>query len=173
MSSCSNLSAELSVSQVFWMGKNKWITAFLALIGGSLGLHRLYLGHYKAALFHFFCTLLSFYALSFIVTGSIVFPVIFLLLFLSYVAVGILGRVKNIRAYLKPFQDMILALMFIPLFFALLWFGLIVAFSGSSVYFMLVSSIFTLFSLFLSFRYAIISKRGFIERFYKNRSIWH
>lgn len=163
-----------SVTQkIEWLDKNKWIATFLALIGGTFGLHRWYMGHYKAGMFHIFCFLFTIAALQFVARGAIVFPIVFVLLILGYVGLEIIGNLKCIKQYLKPFQDMLLALAFIPLSISLMWIALIVAFSGPSVYLVLATSIFALFSLFLAFRYATSSKRTFVERFHKNRSIWH
>jgi hypothetical protein len=155
------------------LGKNKWITAFLAFLGGVLGLHRWYMGHYKAGLFYILCFLFTVPALQFVVRGTAFFPIIFLFLMLGYIGLEIIAQLKRAKQYFKPFQDMLLGLAFVPLGISLLWIGLILAFSGRSVYLILFTSIFTLFSLFLSFRYVTAGKREFIERFYKNRSIWH
>lgn len=156
-----------------WFDKNKWIAAFLALIGGTFGLHRWYMGHYKAGMFHILCFLFSIAALQFVARGAVVFPIIFILLMLGYIGLEIIANLKRVKQYLKPFQDMLLALAFIPLSISLVWIALIFAFSGPSVYLVLATSIFALFSLFLAFRYATSNKRTFIERFHKNRSIWH
>ncbi len=155
------------------LGKNKWLTAFLAFLGGVLGLHRWYMGHYKAGLFYILCFLFIFPSIQFLVRGTLLFPVIFLLLLLGYAGLEIIAQIKQAKQYIKPFQNMLLGLAFIPLGIGIFWIGLIYAFSGRSVYLMLFTSIFALFSLFLSFRYAASDKRDFIERFYKNRSIWH
>lgn len=174
---CSASSMDLhsfsTLEQAKWFGKNKWLTAFLAFLGGVLGLHRWYMGHYKAGLFHILCFLFTIPALQFVVRGTVLFPVIFVFLILGYAGLEIIAQLKQVKLYLKPFQDMLLGLAFVPLGISLLWIGLIFAFSGRSVYLILFTSIFTLFSLFLAFRYAISDKRTFIERFYKNRSIWH
>lgn len=158
------------------LGKNKWITALLAFLGGFLGLHRWYMGHYKAGTFYTLCFLLILSAISFVGTGLLIFPIIFLLLLLAYIASEVVMRLKGFKPYkryIKPIQLMILALAYIPLITSLFWVSLVIAFSGYSVYLILFTSMFSLFSFFLAFRYAISSKREFIERFYKNRSIWH
>ncbi|MCS7029409.1 MAG: TM2 domain-containing protein [Bacteroidia bacterium] len=162
-----------SAQELLFFGKNKWIAAFLAFWGGAIGLHRFYMGHYKAGLFYLFCTILTLYALQFIATGKSTFALLFMSLFLFYLVVGLIGRITNLKIYFEPLQEMVLALMFIPIVLAFLWLGLIIVFSGFSVYLVLAGTIFTLFSLFISFRYATSSRRDFIERFYKNRSIWH
>lgn len=174
---CSASSTDLysfsTIQKAEWFGKNKWITAFLALLGGIVGLHRWYMGHYKAGLFYMLCFLFIFPSIQFLVRGTLFFPVIFLLLLLGYAGLEVIAQIKQAKQYIKPFQNMLLGLAFIPLGIGIFWIGLIYAFSGRSVYLMLFTSIFALFSLFLSFRYATSDKRDFIERFYKNRSIWH
>lgn len=159
--------------KTYILGKNKWITAILAFLGGAIGLQRWYLGHYKAGLFYMLCFLFTLAAFQFVVRGGVVFPIVFILLVLGYLLLELIGHLKQIKSYLKPFQDMFLGLAFIPLAVSILWVILIVAFSGPSVYLVLFTSIFTLFSLFMAMRYLICGRREFIERFYKNRSIWH
>jgi TM2 domain-containing membrane protein YozV len=159
--------------QLQFFGKNKWITAFLAFLGGALGLHRFYMGHYKAGFFYLFCFLFIVPAFQLLFRGVGVFPVLLAGLLLGYAGLEVIGELKQAKPYLKPLQSMLLGLAFIPLAISVVWIGLILAFAGRSVYLALFISAFTLFSLFLSFRYATSSKREFIERFYKNRSIWH
>lgn len=159
--------------KTYILSKNKWITAILAFIGGIIGLQRWYLGHYKAGLFYMLCFLFTIAAIQFVARGGVVFPVLFILLVLGYLLLELIGHLKQIKLYLKPFQDMLLGLAFIPLAISILWISLIITFSGRSVYLVLFTSIFTLFSLFMAIRYLVSGRREFIERFYKNRSIWH
>jgi len=159
--------------QLQLFGKNKWITTVLAFLGGTLGLHRFYMGHYKAGIFHLLCFLFIFPAFQLLFRGTVFFLVMLGILLLGYAGLEVMGQLKQANHYFKPLQSVLLGLAFIPLAISALWIGLIVAFSGRSVYLVLFISVFTLFSLFLSFRYAMSGRREFIERFYKNRSIWH
>lgn len=144
-------------------GKSKWIAGLLALFFGTFGLHRLYLGHYKAVLFYPITYGLMFAAIFTLFGGFPIFLILGALLLLGYGLLSVIGKQQHTAMYLQPIKSMLLAWIVIPIVLALLF--LVIGW--------FVFALPTLFAWFWAIRYFTTSRTHFIEQFVKNRSIWH